>query len=139
MKYELNYSEDPSEITATAMLRHEKARSNATERFIIDTGSPISMISEITATNMQLKDSIVSYDERMMGVGGEEFRVAPIHNVKVYVKGKESTYKTKQKFYINPQHRENILGMDFLEKHNLSLEVETNPEKIAKIVEKNAE
>ena len=137
--YELQYSEDPAEITVTAVLRHDKARERVTSRFLVDTGAQVSMISEFTATDMKIKNSYLEYNEKMAGVKGDEFNVAPLYNTEIYLKGKDDIYRTSHKFLVNPNTRENILGMDFLNKHGLSLKIENNPEKVAEIIDKNAD
>lgn len=131
LKLKLEYSENPSEIATSLLLRHNKARRPRTERFIVDTGSPISIISQLTATQMQIKDSVLNYNKPMGGIGGETFHGAEIYNVKFNLKGEENNYEGKHTFTVNPRSRENLLGMDFIEAHNLKLVVDRNDEKKA--------
>lgn len=134
MKIRVEYSEEPSDLSVGMVLNHPKARRDASERFIVDTGAQFSAISMLTAKSMQIKKSFLKQQkESAAGIKGEQIIMYVVDGFDYRIKDEDNYYEGKHTFRVNPDSRENILGMDFLEANNLTLEVDSKNKK-AKLV-----
>ncbi len=128
MKIPLNI-EKSGFVTVFATLRSQRLRLFRTVKFIVDTGSPKTFISEIEATLMNVPMSKLNFAEQAL-LAGTKIELAPIEDVMLSfnVGGEIKTFRTK--IYVarsmrtgkhSLQSGNSLIGSDFLESTGLAL------------------
>jgi len=105
--------------------------------FLIDTGSPVSIISEIDLRKLSYKkEDLKPFENAMLGVGGGTAEPYFIENISLAFPGRNKLYKLKIKHLLTMIYTQmdiqmkkqipSILGRDILLKHRLILDKKHN-------------
>ncbi|MFB6166915.1 MAG: aspartyl protease family protein [Candidatus Nanohaloarchaea archaeon] len=115
-------------LVATVLLSHSRGRRRPSARFIVDTGSPITIVSEALRQQLQIPKNALNYSDSFDGVGGGKISAAVLRDAEFRFKSDGLTGEVEQDIYVSAGHQENLLGMDFFEDNNLDLHCTSDEE-----------
>jgi hypothetical protein len=115
-------------LTATTLLSHRKIRRRRPARFIVDTGSPVTIMSEAQRQQLQIPTSHLEYSEGFTGVGGGNVQASLLKDVEFRFKVNGLSAVITHDVYVSSKHQDNLLGLDFFEANDLDLHCLSSPD-----------
>lgn len=108
------------EIYLNSIVDHARARQHAPVEFVIDTGSPKSIITPFTAQKLQIQHEPLTFTENTY-MAGNTIRTASLDDATIKLKGEDGQLHTfKHDLLLAEYHGQqeheayNILGLDFI-------------------------